>query len=1199
MRNPNSNYYLRTFLRAGLVVAIWVVANSAYSQYTVDFEGAGETKAAYASGSVTLSGISWNMTEALIGTLAADWKNGVRSARMRGYGTSSMTMLANKSNGIGAISFSYRRYGTDTQVDWKVEYSSNDGADWTQIGSAFTAPASDIVQTFSESVNVSGNIRIRIKRATESGTTDRRLNIDDISITDYSSPCAVSITSFSPTSGSPGAIVTLTGTNFTGTSAVTFNGVAVSSYTVINPTTIEATIPAGTAVGTTATFTVTQGCDVTSSSTFTVKCPVTVTSFSPITGPIGTLVTITGTDFTGATNVTFNGVSASSYTVVNATTITATVPSGANTGKIAVTQGCTATSSGDFTIIGQSGTCTGSTPATDLIFSEYIEGNSNNKAIEIFNGTGGDIDLGNYTIMQSNNGAGWGETSSGPDTRYVLPLSGTLANGDVYVIANSSANASILAAADIALTFNGTANGCSGCNVPAFNGNDGLGLFKTGVIIDQIGVESPDPGTAWDVAGVTNATKDHTLVRKSDVISPTSNWATSAGTDAINSQWAVSAVDYSSNLGSHTFSSGGSPIVITTQPISVSQCEGNNATFTVEATGATSFQWYENTGGAWTLMAGEESLTLEIAVAAGMDGCQYYCLLTEGTCNVASNAVQLTISGSCCLAPADLPTALSFTNVTANSMDVDWNAPASGCDGYVVKIGTDAAFDPLVDGVSLPSGSSEPWDDEDIVLTASTSTGFTIGSLDANTEYHFKVYPYNLCGSTYKFNNTGLSDFLTTSNQTYPLPVCAEGTVTLSLENFNEINAEYQWQVFDGSSWSNVANGGSYSGATSRELIIDPVLQSMNGYIYVCQVSNSVHGCTTPSVSFTLTVNPLPATPIIESVTQNCGSTNLTMATPPSGVTWYWQTTANATNTGNSALTLNVIADGTYYLRAESADGCWSTNSASEIVIVKEVPVVNDFILTLGCGSGSAYIESSITGLQTFELLDDTGAPLVPPRSATFDGNSFTFNGIVSGDYTAKVTYNGCTSVPIAPETLVNNIIAGQPTVSDETICGAGTATLSAVLGTNATVVEWSLDGVAIDDTGLTYDVILLDGQTIPVYVRSNNAGSCPSGWEIVNAISTPSVAAPVFNVGLPVVHCQGAGTDTFTATSAETIVYSITINSGTGTNPTINSAIGEVTYPADFYGDITITATVTGCNVAAATHDVEVVKTLTPTITY
>ncbi|MCB5228980.1 MAG: T9SS type A sorting domain-containing protein [Candidatus Cloacimonetes bacterium] len=155
--------------------------------YFVNFEGPGETKGAYASGEVSLSGIEWNMTEALIakGGVEADWYNDTYAARLRGHGTSAMTMLEDKPDGIGTISFFYRRYGTDAQVDWKVEYSTDSGDTWTQVGANFTAPASDDVQTFSETVNVTGNVRIRIKRATESGAQNRRLNIDDILMTNY------------------------------------------------------------------------------------------------------------------------------------------------------------------------------------------------------------------------------------------------------------------------------------------------------------------------------------------------------------------------------------------------------------------------------------------------------------------------------------------------------------------------------------------------------------------------------------------------------------------------------------------------------------------------------------------------------------------------------------------------------------------------------------------------------------------------------------------------------------------------------------------------------------------------------------------------------------------------------------------------------------------------------------------------------
>jgi hypothetical protein len=76
-----------------------------------------------------------------------------------------------------------------------------------------------------------------------------------------------------------------------------------------------------------------------------------ITTFAPASGPVGTQVTITGSGFTGASKVTFGGAKAATYTVNSGTQITATVPSGATTGNIAVTTaGGSASSRTAFTV---------------------------------------------------------------------------------------------------------------------------------------------------------------------------------------------------------------------------------------------------------------------------------------------------------------------------------------------------------------------------------------------------------------------------------------------------------------------------------------------------------------------------------------------------------------------------------------------------------------------------------------------------------------------------------------------------------------------------------------------------------------------------------------------------------------------------------------------------------------------------------
>lgn len=151
--------------------------------YFIDFEGPEEVKNAYASGTVVLSGKEWDMTQVLIGDMAADFKNGLRSARLRGYGTTSMTMLEDKTDGLGTIAFVYAQYGNDQQVAYKVEYSTNGGASWVQIGNEFTGSTSPV--TFTQEVNVSGNVRVRFSTVSETGDANRRLNIDDILITPF------------------------------------------------------------------------------------------------------------------------------------------------------------------------------------------------------------------------------------------------------------------------------------------------------------------------------------------------------------------------------------------------------------------------------------------------------------------------------------------------------------------------------------------------------------------------------------------------------------------------------------------------------------------------------------------------------------------------------------------------------------------------------------------------------------------------------------------------------------------------------------------------------------------------------------------------------------------------------------------------------------------------------------------------------
>lgn len=308
--------------------------------YTVDFEDG--TKPGYASGTATLNGIAWNLTNALVGELANDFKNGFKSARLQGITGSAITMLADKSGGIGTISCQHRRYGTDTQVEWIVEYSADSGSTWTEAGK-FTPGAT--AATFTATVNQAAAGRIRIRTASI-GSTNRRANVDDILITDAAlATPAISATgtlsadaaTYGAPSASP-ASFTVSGANLTAAIVVTppagfevsqtAGGAAgyASTQTVgaagtVPTTTIYLRLAAGTAAGTYAGDVVCSSAGATSVNVATVAStvapkPLVVTAQNR-TKPFGTALSLGTSAFdasglvpgetVGAVTLTANG----------------------------------------------------------------------------------------------------------------------------------------------------------------------------------------------------------------------------------------------------------------------------------------------------------------------------------------------------------------------------------------------------------------------------------------------------------------------------------------------------------------------------------------------------------------------------------------------------------------------------------------------------------------------------------------------------------------------------------------------------------------------------------------------------------------------------------------------------------------------------------------------------------------------------
>lgn len=442
--------------------------------------------------------------------------------------------------------------------------------------------------------------------------------------------------------------------------------------------------------------------------------------------------------------------------------------------------------------------------ADDIFFSEYLEGSSYNKAVEIYNGTGADVDLANYTVQLYTNGALSPSLS--------LALSGILPSGEAWVIANSQANASILAQAD---QTSAVAN---------FNGDDALALWNevTASYADVFGRIGEDPGDFWGIDPL--VTKDRTLVRKSTVSTGITTNPT-GGFPTLATEWESYPFDTVSYLGSHAFSSATASYVpgyenldvgnVTSWPVSGlaelttfnylvraenpygSSLDSNSSEVTTTSSTAPQIL-VSGTLGSFSAWLGTPSPAqsyqlsgqyliqpINVAVPSGYelsadDGASYQ----TGSVSLAadfSGTLHVRLTGSASgtytgsivhsSAPAASVSLPLFGTVTDGSLTaptvqasaivcyptnttitVEWT-PGNGA-YRVVKINTVNSFTVPADGSSPAPATGYSGSGEQVIYNGATEfidgsqfNGCTITNLIPNTLYWFRVYDYNGTGS--------------------------------------------------------------------------------------------------------------------------------------------------------------------------------------------------------------------------------------------------------------------------------------------------------------------------------------------------------------------------------------------------------------------------------------------------------------------
>ncbi|MEP0800649.1 lamin tail domain-containing protein [Funiculus sociatus] len=392
-----------------------------------------------------------------------------------------------------------------------------------------------------------------------------------------------------------------------------------------------------------------------------------------------------------------------------------------------------------------------------LFFSEYVEGSSNNKALEIYNSTDAAIDLAadSYVVQMYFNGS--------TTANLTISLTGTVATGDVFVLAQSNANAAILAQAD-------QTNGAGW-----FNGDDAIVLRRggaSGTIIDVIGQVGVDPGTEWG-SGLTS-TADNTLRRKSSV--------TTGDTIENNAfdpsiEWDGFATDTFDDLGRYTRSDNPTPtssLSLSVSPVSFSEAAGAGAaTGTVTRTGDLTNPLTVNllssdTGEATvattvTIAANQASANFAIAAVddALIDGSQTVTLTASAT-NFTNGTTTVTVTDNDATAGniriRDIQGASHTSPYLGQSVsNVAGIVTAVRSNGFYLQDPDPDADDATSEGIFVFTGIRPSVSTGDSLLVSGSVSEFTPGGANSN----------NLSITQIGVGNTGRINTLSTGN---PLP---------------------------------------------------------------------------------------------------------------------------------------------------------------------------------------------------------------------------------------------------------------------------------------------------------------------------------------------------------------------------------------------------------------------------------------------
>lgn len=487
----------------------------------------------------------------------------------------------------------------------------------------------------------------------------------------------------------------------------------------------------------------------------------------------------------------------------------------------------------------------------------------------------------------------------------------------------------------------------------------------------------------------------------------------------------------------------------------------------------------------------------------------------------------------------------------------------------------------------------------------SDNTNILIDQLDVTLSYNYDYFA---------IDNFTFTNIVAPTINAHPInkTICSGANTTFSVAAINATS--YQWQVNNGSGFTNITNNATYSGATTSMLSITGATSAMNGYQYRCVATGSGSVNSNPAtltVPTAITSNVSVNTPSAyganngsATVTASGGNAPYTYEWSPSGIT---SATASGLAPGNYTVT---IRDNTQ----NGSNGC----SVTQLVTITESPGASTSVSSLSgfttCAGSASTPQSFLlkagqltanldlsapTGYEVSNTSNGTYASILSltPSSGNINMNIYvrlaaTATGTPTGNLAVSST--GIPTKNVALSGIVNPLSAITSEPSSSIICIGANTTFS-ITASNATGYKWQVDkgqGVGFEDisngapySGVTSSTLTITGATAAMngyLYRGIATGTCIPAISN-NALLTINPAPAITAYPSSTSVCLG-GNASFSVTASNATGYQWQVDQGAGFNPISNNA--------QFSGATTSTLTITGATAELGGYAYRVVVT-------